>query len=435
MPFAGDGAGPAIIREARAGTVFAFGPACSQQVWSQMNVFHSTRIPGPPESRSFERVTAGLFNMNEDRHRQQRRLIQPAFYKARIDSHRGTMVDLAEQALKSWRPGQTRDLVSEMERLTLAVANRTLFGLDTTPGELSLGEQIQEMLHLTMNPATLLPVSLPFTPRGRLVAAAARTEARLREVIQRKRAAGALGNDVLSMLITSRDEGGEGLSDDELIGQLFILFLAGHDTTKSAVAWTVFLLAQHPRILADLRDELHGVLGGAPPRNDQMAELPLLDRVIKESLRLLPPAPFSGRITARPTELSGVEIPAEMEVLISPYCLHRSPDLYPEPQRFRPERWEKLSPSPFEYAPFGAGPRMCIGAGFATLELKIVLAMLLQRFGFEVAPGTRIDRRTTIVMSPRHGMPVILRERGAPIPPAGRVKGDIHEMVDLPSIR
>jgi cytochrome P450 len=164
-----------------------------------------------------------------------------------------------------------------------------------------------------------------------------------------------------------------------------------------------------------------------------MAELPLLDRVVKESLRLFPPAPFTGRITTRATELGGVEIPAGMEVLISPYCLHRSPDLYPEPQRFLPERWEKLSPSPFEYAPFGAGPRMCIGAGFATLELKIVLAMLLQRFGFELPSGARVDRKTTIVMSPRRGLPVILRDRGATIPPAGRVKGNVHEMVDLPA--
>jgi cytochrome P450 len=434
VPFAGDGAGPVVIREARAGAVFAFGPACSQQVWSQMAVFHSARVPGPPESRSFERVTAGLFNMNEDRHRQQRRLIQPAFHKARIEGYRDTMVSLTEGAIESWRPGETRDLVAEMERLTLAVANKTLFGLDTTAGELSLGEQIQEMLGLTMNPATLVPVSLPFTPRGRLVAAAARTEERLRTLIERKRAAGTEGDDVLSMLLASRDERGEAMSDDELVGQLFLLFFAGHDTTKNAVAWTVFLLSQHPRILADLRDELRGVLGGAAPRNDQIAELPLLDRVIKESLRLLPPAPFTGRITTRPTELGGVEIPAGMEVMVSPYCLHRYPDLYPEPQRFRPDRWEKLSPSPYEYAPFGAGPRMCIGAAFATLELKVVLAMLLQRFGFELAPGARIDRRTTVVMSPRHGMPMILRPREGTVPPVGRVRGDIHEMVDLPAI-
>jgi cytochrome P450 len=431
VAFTRGGSGPVVIREATRGTVFAFSPSCAQAVWSQMSVFHSTRVPGPPESQSFRRLTSGLFSMNEDKHRQQRRLIQPAFHKARVDGYRDTMVELAERTVAGWRTGETHDLSREMTPLTLAVANKALFGLDPTPGELSIGERIQEVIALSLSPATLVPLNLPLTPRRRLIDTCDRVERDLRAVIARKRAAGTEGNDVLATLLATRDEDGSTLTDDELIGQLFILFFAGHDTTKNAIAWTMFLLAQHPRILADVRDELRGVLGGDAPTIEQLARLSLLDRVVKESLRVLPPVPFTGRITAQPTALEGVELPAGVEVILSPYCLHRDPDLYPEPQRFRPERWEKLAPSPFEYAPFGAGPRMCIGAGFAGMELKIVLSILLQRFDFELAPGARIDRHATIVMSPRHGMPMILRPPGTAAPP-GRVRGDIREMVNLP---
>lgn len=431
VSFARGGTGPVLIREAKRGSVFAFGPACAQAVWSQMGSFHSTRVPGPPESRPFQRLTSGLFSMNDDRHRQQRRLIQPAFHKARIDSYRDTMVDLTLRAISDFRPGERRDLAADMTRLTLAVANKTLFGLDATPGELTLGDRIQGVVELSMSPAAMVPFNWPGTPRRRLIEASARVEADLRAVIARKRAAGSGGDDVLAMLLASRDEEGSTLSDDELIGQLFVLFFAGHDTTKSAIAWTLFLLGQHPLILDALQEELHRVLGGEPPTNEQIPRLVLLDRVVKESLRLLPPAPFTARLTTQPVELAGVELLAGTEVIVSPYCLHRDSDLYPEPQRFLPQRWEKLSPSPFEYAPFGAGPRMCIGAAFATLEAKLVLAILLQRFAFELAPDARIDRRTTIVMSPRHGMPMILRAPGTRPAPA-QVRGDIREMVDLP---
>jgi cytochrome P450 len=421
-----------VRQEGVRGAVFAFGPACHQAVLSQMAVFHSTRIPGPPESRSFARVTAGLFNMNDDRHRQQKRLIQPAFHKKRLASYHDTMVAFTARTLDRFRVGESRDLVREMEALTLAVTNKTLFGMDPTPGVLSLGEKIQAVVSRSMSPGALVPVNLPGTPRRRLIEASARLEADLRAVLADKRAAGGAGDDVLATLLATHDEEGGMLSDDELIGQLFILFLAGHDTTKNAIAWTLFLLAQHPAALRDVLDELRGVLRGDPPAVEQLGSLPLLERVIKESLRLLPPAPLTARLTVQPTALGGVDFPAGTEVILSPYVLHRYPDLYPDPQRFRPERWEAIDPSPYAYAPFGAGARMCIGAAFAMMELKTVLAMFLQRFGVALAPSARIDRHTTIVMTPRHGMPVVLRPAGEVARPAA-VRGNVREMVDLPA--
>ncbi len=433
VAFAKGGQGPVFLHgQGVRGTVFAFSPACHQAVLGNMGVFHSTRLPGPPESASFPRLTAGLFNMNEDRHRQQRRLLQPAFHRKRIEGYHAAMVELTARALDGYREGETRDLVKDMQRLTLAVANKTLFGMDATPGVLSLGEKINEVISLALSPATLLPLALPGTPRQRLVDASARLEADLRALIARKREDGDGADDVLATLLATHDEEGAALTEDELLGQIFILFFAAHDTAKSAICWTLFLLSQHPAVLGDVLDEIRGALRGAPPSPAVLGELPLLERVIKESLRVLPPVPLTVRVTVQPTVLDGVDLPAGTEVILSPYCLHRYPDLYPDPQRFFPARWEAFTPSQFEYAPFGAGPRLCLGSAFAMMEMKTVLAMLLQRFGVAPAPGARIDRRTTIVMAPKHGMPVVLRPAGE-VARAGGVRGDVREMVDLPS--
>lgn len=433
VPFARGGAGPVLMREASE-AAFAFGAENAQAVYTQMGVFHSTRIPGPPESPSFARLTSGLFNMNEGKHRQQRRLIQPAFHRQRLEGYHRTMVDYTERAIAPWKAGDAVDVLAAMTALTLSVADRALFGREPSPGALSLGQQIQEVVELSIHPGALLPINLPFTPRRRLVETAARTEAALRALIaeKRARAPGAEGDDVLATLIATRDEEGGALTEDELIGQIFILFFAGHDTTKTAAAWTLFLLAQHPEVLGSLVEELTCELRGGAPRGDQIGRLPLLDRVIKESLRLFPPAPFTGRLTTQPTLLSGVEVPENVELLISPYCLHRDEDLYASPLRFAPERWESLAPSPFEYTPFGAGPRMCIGAGFATLELKIVLSILLQRFTFELPAKAQVDRKTGLVMAPKGGLRMVLREAGAR-PARSEVRGNVREMVELPA--
>lgn len=432
VSFARGGAGPVLVRDAPAGsTIFAFGSACAKAVWGQMNVYHSTRLPGPPESRSFRLLTSGLFNLNDEKHRKMRRMLQPAFAQARLEGYHDTMVTFAERAIETWRAGETREMTKELTRITLEISNKTLFGLESSPAALRLNAQIQEILDLLVSPLAQLPVNLPGTPRRRLIEASDRVEQSLREIIAQKRAAGVEGNDILAALMAMRDDDGNRLTDDKLIGQLFIMFFAGHDTTKVAVVWALFLLMQHPEILADLLDELRSVLGGAAPRKDQMQSLPLLEHVVKESMRILPPAPFTGRITVLPTTLEGVDLPVGTEVIMSSYCLHREPDLYPDAQRFRPARWESLAPSPFEYAPFGAGPRTCLGAPFAMQEVKVLLAILLQRFGFELAPGARIDRWTNVVMSPRHGLPVILRPHGS-LPRRARVEGNIHEMVDLP---
>ncbi len=420
------------------GTVFVFGPEYNRALLTNHADFHKCALSGPlypeeplsPRTRPLTRMLTGLFHANEADHRQQRRLLMPAFHRSRIESYRDEMVAVTEALLAEFRPGTTRDIRPDMMRVTLRIASATLFGADLGELALQVGHDI-ESWGATLRAANIVPFDLPLTPYRRWLDLSSSIDRRMLEVIRLKRENRGTGRDMLSMLIEARDERGGQLSEDELIGHAGVIFAAGHETSSNALSWTLLILAQHPRILADLCDELAGKLRGAAPTFEDLAELPLLDRVVKESLRLFPPAPLNHRITARDSELGEYQIPAGTEVLSSIYHTHRMPDLYPEPLRFRPERWHEADPGPYGYNPFSAGPRMCIGATFAWFEIKIVLAMLLQRFRLELVPNQRIDRYfgITLVPSPRVLMRVRRTDRG--FARAAPLHGNIHEMVDL----
>ena len=416
----------------RNGFVFAFGPTYNHQILSNPDLFHSylVAIPFPPDSAA-ERLNSGLICMNGERHRQHRRLIQPTFHKQQVETYRDDMVLLTERMLEQWRPGMRLDIERTMQQLTMRIAAKTLFGLDSVPDAQRIGRIFIDVLDLASSPvATFAPVNVPGSPYARLLATAERAETHLRAMIGAKRTATTRTHDVLTTLIHTRDETGETMTDAELVGHAYVLFTAGHETTSNALTWALFLLSQHPQVLMDLTDEVQGLLRGAAPTVAQLGQLPLLERVIKESMRLLPPAYVGGRRTTEPVHVGPYPLPEGATVLFSQYITHRLPDLYPEPQRFLPDRWQSISPSIYEYLPFGAGARMCIGATFAMMELKIVLAMLLQRYWLTLTPGARIARQVTINLSPRYGMPMTVGLAGQPIRHVA-VRGNIREMVDL----
>ncbi|MDR6224085.1 cytochrome P450 [Desmospora profundinema] len=249
----------------------------------------------------------------------------------------------------------------------------------------------------------------------------------VRSMIERKRSQPS-ATDVLAALVQARDEDGAVLSDDELIGHTFTLFVAGHETTSNALTWTIFLLSQHPDILADLLDELDGALQGASPTMEKLNQLPLLEGVVKESLRLLPPASIGMRITGSPCVLGGFFLPKGSNIFYSPFVTHRLPELYPEPNRFHPKRWAGLKRSPYEFLPFGAGPHMCMGWAFAMQEMKVVLAMLLQRYRLFVVDHTKIE--PNLNMRPKYGMPMRIFPQGRQFQ-RGTVRGAIHQLVDF----
>jgi len=217
--------------------------------------------------------------------------------------------------------------------------------------------------------------------------------------------------DVASALLTARDDDGAALDDQEVRDQLMTLLGAGHATTAVAMTWTLYLLSQNPRAAATLRSELRDRLGGRAPTIVDLERLPYLDLVLSESLRLYPPAWALGRLAHEEVTVAGyLFLPGTM-FMLSPWVTHRLADLYAEPHRFRPQRFDPVHGErhpPHAYFPFGGGPRMCIGAAFATLEAKVLLAMILQRFTPQVVPGHPVIPTPLVVLRPAHGVRMTL---------------------------
>ena len=395
--------------------------------------FNFAQVPLPvPKGSAPERLLDALTSMNGDRHKQHRRLLMPAFQKAALDGYRAETIALTERTVGRLRAGETIDLNAAMVDLTLRIALKCLFGVEPAEGEENLGDMATQFLSGLISPmAALLPLMVPGTPYHRFMKLSDRLEARLRRMIAERRERPDARRDMLSILLEAHDEDGTRLTDSELVGHSAVMYVAGHETTAYTLSWTLFLLSQYPQSLAEVAAESREALGGAPPTVD--TKLPLLDRVIKESQRLLPATPYMFiRQATAGFRLGGHDLPADTGFIVSPLITHRQPEIYEEPLRFNPERWTRITPSPYEYMPFGAGPRLCIGMGFAAQTLRIVLPMLLSRFSFELVDGATVSRKVQgITMGPKHGLPMRVLGDGATVKRAGRIRGDIHELVQL----
>jgi cytochrome P450 len=424
--------GPVALGEPVNLHVLAVGPEFNRQVLGDPTRFRPTGLflRGPKNSAQ-RRVRFGLTRMTGEQHRQQRQLVAPPFHRTAVQTYHGLMSGLTNQMLERWRTGERYDIYAEMRELTLQIASAVLFSHN--PDEaLPIGRLIDQWLRLSFaGPVWLFPVNVPGTPYYRLLRLAEQIEDKILAMIAKRRGSSEKHDDVLSILMEARDEENRGMTDTELVGQTAILFMASFETTASALTWTLFLIAQHPAVMRDLIDELDGVLGGNPPDAEQLARLPFLNNVIKESMRVLPPVPYTVRATTKYLNMGPHRVPTGARILCSHYLTHHLPDLYPEPERFRPERWNEIDPNQYEYMPFSAGPRMCIGAMFATQLLKISLATMLQRFRFTVVPETRIDRTVRITMQPRQGLPMMIFKNDRKFA-ASPVVGQIREMVTLP---
>ena len=352
-----------------------------------------------------------------------------------IEAYRDDMVAITQQALDRWRPGERRNMAMDMRLLAARISTKTLFGEDLSDEPRSIGPIVRDSLELLASAGTLLlPFDLPGLPYHRLLDIVGQHDADMRAMIARKRADGSDTPDMFSMLIKMRDEDGTALTEDELIGHTSLIFGGGFETPATSLAWTLFLLTQHPQIAADVLDELESVLGGEAPTIEQLNELPLMERVVSESLRLIPPGAWNARVTSQPTGLGGYALPAGTEVLVGIYQTHHMPELYPQPEKFDPDRWCSISPTIFEYTPFSAGPRMCIGATFAMMEKKIVLAILLQRYRLQLVHRAKVDRFGAIVTKPKYGIPVVVHTQDRQfMHGVGGVRGNVREMVDLPA--
>ncbi len=416
--------------------IFAFGAEHNRQILSDPLRFHSSGDPPFPMApgSSVERLNNALTSMNGDQHRRHRRLMMPVFGKAAIELYRDDMAALVERFAQRLRPGATLDVQGEMIELSLVVAMRCLFGLDVETGAAELGRMgVQTLRGLSSVWNALLPFDVPGLPYARYMRHCERTEQRIRALIRERRRTADRGRDVLSILIRAHDDDGASLTDDELVGHANVLFIAAHETTAFTLGWTLFLLATHPAVYADLEGELRAALGGDAPSVEALARLPLLDAVVRESMRLMPAVPYLfPRIPPAPVALGSHTAPAGVRIILSPFVTHRAPGTYAEPRRFLPRRWETISPGPYEYMPFGAGPRLCIGAGFASQLLRIALAILVQRFRFSLPPNAEISRKVHgNTLGAKHGIPMRVERQDRRFASRPEVPGDIHELVDL----
>lgn len=376
----------------------------------QQHKFHKSAMSKAATGRL---LGNGLLNSEGDFWRRQRRLAQPAFQKTRVNEYAATMVEHALAYTASWRDGEVRDIADEMSRLTCGIAVKTLFGIELGPEADRVGETLNTLMRYQISrlrSAFSLPENFPTPANRRANAAFQYLDSLVYRIIAERRARGAGGNDLLSRLISAMDEDGTQMTPQQLRDETMTLFLAGHETTALTLSWTWYLLAQNPAAEARLHQELSRVLAAREPRPLEAKDaesLPYLDAVIRESLRLYPPAYLIARLAIEPFDLADYSFPAGTTILMSQWVTHRDPRYFPEPLAFRPERWlDGLAARlpAHAYFPFGGGPRRCIGQGFALMEASLVAATLAQRFRFELEMGQTIVPEPLVTLRPRGGI-------------------------------
>lgn len=361
----------------------------------------------------------GLLTSEGEFHTRQRRLVQPAFHRDRLVRYANDMVECAARAGASWRDRAEMDVSKEMARLTLAIVGRTLFSADISSEADEVGTAMTEIFGLF--DTLLMPFSdwiqkLPIPPVRRFEKARDRLDRIVYGLIAERRRSGEDAGDLLSMLLLAQDEDKTGMTDKQVRDEALTLLIAGHETTANALTWAWYLLSQNPEAAARMHKEVDGVLGGRPPTFEDLERLPCTMGVFSETLRLYPPAWAIGRRAKQDYKIGDQTIPAKSILLLSPWVVHRDPRWWPDPERFRPERWLENAERPkFAYFPFGGGARMCIGERFTWAEGGLVMATLAQRWKMDLLPGHPVETQAMITLRTRYGMKMKLTSRASEI--------------------
>jgi cytochrome P450 len=343
--------------------------------------------------------------LDEQSHMEQRKLLLPAFHGERMQQLSGLMEELAEEELASWPRGQVVELHPRLQRLTLEIILRAVFGLERGAKLEQLRDTLSEVLAFSQNPLSMLPrpprwltIRGPIARQDRLLAS---VDEMIFDLIAERRRAGGEGEDVLALLLSAEHEDGSPMSAAELRDELMTALVAGHETTASQLAWGFERLAREPAVLERLYEELDD------------PEDAYLTATVQEILRHRPVLPHAEpRLTMRPVEIGGFLYPPGVMLAAYAHLVHHDPTIYPEPQAFRPERFLEQTPGTYTWIPFGGGRRRCLGASFALLEMKLVIRTMLQRFELEPAQARgEKTRRRNITVSPARGCQLILRER------------------------
>jgi cytochrome P450 len=344
--------------------------------------------------------------LDEDPHLEQRKLLLPAFHGESMQRLSGLMAELAEREVASWPRDEPVALHPRLQRLTLEIILRAVFGLERGARLDALRELLTETLAFGESPLSLLPPAQRLLagrgPVARLERASTRTDELIFELIEERRSEDQDGEDVLTLLLAARHEDGSPMSPTELRDELMTALVAGHETTASQLAWAFERLAREPAVQTRLRDEL-----------DENSDEAYLTATIQEILRRRPVLPNpEPRVVKQAIEIGGVNYQPGVVLFASAYLVHHDPAIYPEPYAFRPERFIDRPPGTYTWIPFGGGRRRCLGASFALLEMKLVLRAVVERCELRPA-GDRAEvaRRRGITISPSGASRVILHAR------------------------
>ena len=369
-------------------------------------------------ARTFKPILGnGLVTSEGDFWLRQRRLLQPAFLKAKVQSYAPVMTELTEAMVAKWSNGKSVNLEREFSGLTSAIALKTLFGLEDHGDRENIDESLQlafDLMTARLDVPFQIPTWLPTLSNVRLNRAIADVDHVVEGFIAAGRARAEPGNDLLSTMIAAQDGDGALMTNRQLRDEAMTLYLAGHETTALTLTWSWYLLSQHPEAEIRLADEWQRVLGGRSPRATDLSALPYTGAVINKSMRLYPPVYVIGREATTDLELGGYRVKRGYTVLMSQWVNHRDPAYFPDPEKFAPERWlDGLAARlpKFAYYPFGGGQRMCIGSHFATMEAAIILATVGQKYKFTLDPDAVIDIKPQITLAPKYGMPATLTSR------------------------
>ena len=385
----------------------------------------STDIDAFGKTADFQRVFGnGVLSTEGAQWRRQRKILQPLFHRDRVNGYGDSMVEATQRRLATWTQGETRDIESEMQDLTLEILFTTLFGHELSPGEGDELRTASDGLNKWFAPTSwLLPNWVPTPSRREFTNADNRLRTEIRQLLAEYSDDSDSGGQpdtlhretLLSKLQEAREASGEDhLSTEEIEGQMLTMIFAGYETTAAALGFAWYSLAMNPDIQQAFHDELDTVLGGDLPTSDDIADLELTNRIVTETLRMYPPVHTIPRQATRDFEIGGYQIPSGEEVHLSTIAVHRDERFYDDPMSFRPDRWTtELEETLHDYAfiPFGGGRRTCIGREFARLEATLALATIGQQWTLSWAGDDTLTIEPEITTQTKNGLPMQVQQR------------------------
>lgn len=360
----------------------------------------------------------GIIMAEGDFWKRQRKLMAPAFHHQSIKKYADLIVADALNMVSTWHHGAVRDVHQDMMTLTQRIIMQALFNANVSETASAASDAFNAMMNAIgaemKGLEAILPRFVPTASRTHMTAGVNYINGLLTEIIEKRRASGSGEHDLLTMLMDARDDDGQPMSATQMLDEIRTLYLAGHETTATTLSWAWLLLSRNPAAYARLEAEIDQVLGGRAPTADDVQRLPYCNAVIKEAMRCYPVAWMTRRTALEDVEIGDYHIAQGTSIYLSPWLLHHDARWYAEPDAFRPERWlkDKAEQPPREaYIPFGGGPRICIGNGFALMESALLLATLLQHYHIEVLPTHPVEMEVLGTLRPKFGLMAAFTER------------------------